>query len=249
MKYEDFLINSKKIETFPANLIGRDFVVGDIHGEYNILELELKKIKFDKTKDRLFSVGDLVDRGLFSHVVDEYINSDWFFAIRGNHDEFVLRSFYKQEGFSNDRWRSISNGGEWFFNLTEERQKNIADAISSLPITIEINTKKGLVVLAHANLPFGHLWKEIKDELNLNNIELISFIQWNRDRVKEKICQNIDDVYKVYIGHTVVKEPTSFGNVVALDTGSGYVDYSLLYLESYDEFINLTPKLSIIEII
>lgn len=248
MKYEDFLINSKKIETFPANLSGRDFVVGDIHGEYDNLEIALKKVNFDKTKDRLFSVGDLVDRGMFSHVVDEYINSNWFFPIRGNHDEFVLRSFYKEDIFSNERWRDFSHGGEWFFNITEDRQREIAEAISNLPIAIEINTKNGLVVLVHANLPFGHLWSDIKTELNLNNIELMKFLQWNRERVNEKICQNVEDIYKAYIGHTVVKEPTEFGNVIAIDTGSGYSNY-ILYEDDNNQIYYHKPHLSIVEII
>ena len=48
---------------FSTNTKGRDFVVGDIHGELEMLKSELVKVGFDHSKDRLFSVGDMVDRG------------------------------------------------------------------------------------------------------------------------------------------------------------------------------------------
>ena len=37
----------------PKNIKGRDFVVGDIHGHYDLLKTELKTVGFDKQKDRL----------------------------------------------------------------------------------------------------------------------------------------------------------------------------------------------------
>ena len=55
------------VHTYEANLEGRDFVVGDIHGEYDQFMKELEKVNFDKNIDRVFSVGDLVDRGKDSY--------------------------------------------------------------------------------------------------------------------------------------------------------------------------------------
>ena len=48
---------------FGQNPDGRDYVVGDIHGMFHHLEVLLNDIGFDEDCDRLFSVGDLVDRG------------------------------------------------------------------------------------------------------------------------------------------------------------------------------------------
>ena len=42
---------------------GRDLVVGDVHGEFSTLEHALEALDFQPGKDRLFSVGDLIDRG------------------------------------------------------------------------------------------------------------------------------------------------------------------------------------------
>ena len=48
---------------FARNVGGRDFAVGDIHGCFSHLSRSLEAIGFDAAVDRLFSVGDLVDRG------------------------------------------------------------------------------------------------------------------------------------------------------------------------------------------
>ena len=49
--------------TFVLNESGRDFVVGDVHGCFRTLERALSVIAFDPNLDRLFGVGDLVNRG------------------------------------------------------------------------------------------------------------------------------------------------------------------------------------------
>lgn len=54
---------SPKVQRFEANTAGRDFVVGDVHGMVEMLCKEMDSIRFNPAKDRLFSVGDLVDRG------------------------------------------------------------------------------------------------------------------------------------------------------------------------------------------
>ena len=43
------------------NQVGRDFVVGDVHGCFRTLEVALLEIEFDPIRDRLFGVGDLVN--------------------------------------------------------------------------------------------------------------------------------------------------------------------------------------------
>ena len=45
------------------NETGRDFVIGDVHGEYDTLEAMLAELEFHPGRDRLFALGDLIDRG------------------------------------------------------------------------------------------------------------------------------------------------------------------------------------------
>ena len=51
------------VKYIPENTKGRDFVVGDLHGTIHLLQVLLEQVKFDPADDRLFSGGDLIDRG------------------------------------------------------------------------------------------------------------------------------------------------------------------------------------------
>ena len=56
-------MEANQIQRFPKNESGRDFVIGDLHGMTEFLFKLLDYVCFDPAKDRLFSVGDLIDRG------------------------------------------------------------------------------------------------------------------------------------------------------------------------------------------
>lgn len=81
-----------RLERFCLNPHGRDVAVGDIHGNFSMLEQGLKPIGFDPVVDRLFSLGDLADRGPESHRVGEWLAQPWFHAVSGNHDLMTWRS-------------------------------------------------------------------------------------------------------------------------------------------------------------
>lgn len=72
-------------KTLPANKIGRDFTIGDIHGDYNGVFRLLDKVKFTED-DRLFSTGDLTDRGPDSIACLSLVMEKWFFPVISNHD-------------------------------------------------------------------------------------------------------------------------------------------------------------------
>ena len=73
----------------------RTIVVGDVHGcALELYEL-LEKVKFMPNRDRLISLGDLVDRGPYVHgAVDYFMRRGE--AIIGNHEQSQLRYY--------DRW-------------------------------------------------------------------------------------------------------------------------------------------------
>lgn len=74
------------LKEISENNEGKDYIVGDLHGNYYLLEEALKKINFNKEKDRLFSVGDLVDRGPNVYECLKLLDEPWFFAVKGNHE-------------------------------------------------------------------------------------------------------------------------------------------------------------------
>jgi serine/threonine protein phosphatase 1 len=223
------------------NVKGLDFVVGDIHGMYSNLEEKLEEIGFNKETDRLFSVGDLVDRGPESAQALEYLKKDWFCPLRGNHDEFILRSYYKEDGFNNNRWADELHGGSWWFDLSDSDQKDFAEAMSEVPLAMELKTNKGLVGFVHANVPFSMDWNKIKHLIETDE-EIQHYIQWNRDRAYGEKEEDVDGVYKMYMGHTVFPEVTNKGNVVFVDTGSGYEN------ATNPKYIRKNPRLVLVQI-
>lgn len=112
------------------------FVVGDIHGCYSILFKELDKLGFNFQKDILISVGDLIDHGDENLECITLLDYPWFHMIRGNHEEMCIL------GRTDKSIRDMHsrNGGEWFYNLSEHQQQQIAQKFSELPVLIEINT-------------------------------------------------------------------------------------------------------------
>ena len=88
---------------FPQNTQGRDFAVGDIHGCFNRLQGVLDEMGFDPAKDRLFSVGDLVDRGPDCDQVLDWITRPWFHAVRGNHEDMAMQWAWRDSVDQNAR--------------------------------------------------------------------------------------------------------------------------------------------------
>ena len=71
---------------------GRDFVVGDVHGEFLALEAVLAHVGFAPQCDRPFALGDLIDRGPRSADALAWMNSGRIaLSVRGNHEQMLLR--------------------------------------------------------------------------------------------------------------------------------------------------------------
>jgi Ca2+-binding RTX toxin-like protein len=123
------------IQKLPTNTEGKDYIVGDLHGCYTLLDRLLSEIKFDLSKDRLFSVGDLADRGPDSLRCLQLLDEPWFYTVQGNHEEMLLECFlpYLESGklTSLDEINAsdcVKNGGDWvkqFYLPEQERTFNI----------------------------------------------------------------------------------------------------------------------------
>ncbi|MDD4967531.1 metallophosphoesterase, partial [Halothiobacillus sp.] len=68
---------------------GRDFVVGDIHGNLARLEKVLDYHQFKPESDRLIAVGDLINRGTDSLNTLRLLSEPWFFSVAGNHERMI----------------------------------------------------------------------------------------------------------------------------------------------------------------
>lgn len=86
-------LSTADIITLPVNTQGTDYVMGDLHGCYSLLQAALDTVNFDPARDRLFSVGDLVDRGPDSLKCLQLLKQPWFYAVLGNHERMLMDFF------------------------------------------------------------------------------------------------------------------------------------------------------------
>lgn len=158
------------LKTLEANTLGRDFVIGDLHGSYSVFENLLKGINFDPTKDRIISVGDMVDRGPDSLKCLELIREPWFHPVLANHEKMMIDKF--SGGWSGAYW--YQNGGQWgaeahnYFKAMKDPESqmiptdeamqliDLIPLVEELPFLITVNTKSGKKFhVLHAELPSG----------------------------------------------------------------------------------------------
>lgn len=212
------------IRKFAKNASGHDFIVGDIHGMFSCLQRHLDRIGFDPARDRLFSVGDLVDRGPESILALEWLERPWFHAVRGNHEQMAIDA---AQGMYDPRTYS-ANGGQWFMNLTADRQKVFADAFSKMPIAIEIETVAGTVGIVHANSPDD--WAEFPEYMKDDVFGMLSM--WSRERITNERRVHVEGVVAVVVGHTPLQSPVILGNVYHIDTGAVFEGHDFTILDA-----------------
>lgn len=207
------------IRRFARNESGRDLIVGDVHGCFGKLRAALEAVGFDPDEgDRLFSVGDLVDRGPESAEALEWLGQPWFAAVAGNHEDMAA-------GFCADlvpRDLYAMNGGAWLIGMTPAERLPFADACAALPVAIELETAAGLVCLVHADCP-RPTWSGFRAALEAGGSEaehVGEMARWSRDRIGTGDRVGVPDVRAVVVGHTPVERPVALGNVYHIDTGA-----------------------------
>lgn len=208
------------VQRFPRNVTGRDFIVGDIHGCFDALREAISAHQFDESQDRLFSVGDLVDRGASSEEAVDWIALPWFHAVRGNHEQMAIGVAAGRH----DQANYLRNGGGWFLALDDYQQQLVAQCFDTLPVAIEIDHAVGRVGIVHADI-WGGSWDEFTAEIesdlsNSRRHKLVEVAMWSRSRIQARDETGISDLFALFVGHTPVKAPTVLGNVAFIDTGA-----------------------------
>jgi len=197
------------------NVLGRDFVVGDVHGQSRDLWAALARVDFDVTRDRLISVGDLIDRGPESRHCLELIYEPWFHAVLGNHEDFFLSAFIEED--QRAVLGLIQNGGGWILGEDEGDMKALAADLANLPLAIELPFKGKTLGVIHAAVTSG-VWGDFDMDADI----------WNRRISEKKVRQpmdvpeeaNVRGVDAVVVGHNVLKTARMLGNTLQLDTGA-----------------------------
>lgn len=205
---------------FKKNIKGRDFAVGDIHGCFNKVAIAMNMVKFDKTVDRLFSVGDLVDRGPDHYQLLEWLEQPWFFPVRGNHEEMLLDVLRYPDNRQAYEFH-FCNGGSWFYDVDKATQMKIAIELNKLPFMIEVDTSYGSVGIIHADVPF-YDWIQAIEAIESGSHTATANAIWSRTRQIVKLDIPVRNIDRVYVGHSTVKKETILGNVHNIDGGMGF---------------------------
>lgn len=222
----------------PRNAKGRDLVVGDLHGHRALLELELGRLGFDPTCDRVLSVGDLVDRGPESLTTLSLIEEPWFYAVLGNH-ELMLLNFLDYYGSRLHSKKSFPTGsGEWIKDATSKNRRTLArlaDVVASLPLAIHVDGDVPFNV-THADLhPIGSrqacLFSEDKICVHMADIVTSSKENVNAalksDSLALRFAQHSVDISPTpwgelpitYVGHSPLRHVTVHNSYVYIDQG------------------------------
>ncbi len=252
MKMEEAAFQSyngiRLVKRLPANRHGRDFVVGDLHGCRKELDRLLLLVKFDRSKDRLISVGDIVDRGPHSLDCLMLLKAPWFHAVMGNHEQLMLNFFspWLGSGASPDPYDDaglsfLVNGGNWALHECDARWKPVKPLrdlllmVAELPQIIVVGEGENRFNVVHAELlgadsrdtrPAVWTDREIDalPEFGAGNLDYPAF-RWSRQfmgtrRLVGHFPTSAPGLSETYCGHTVgIGVRTAFSHV-CLDTGA-----------------------------
>jgi serine/threonine protein phosphatase 1 len=224
-----------RVRRLSKNLLGRDFIIGDIHGAFDLLWTGMKAVNFNPAVDRLISPGDLIDRGENSYRCLGFMAKHYVFVVPGNHERMLVEMW--KEGSLNravvDMLANRNfNGMGWMKNVPIEKLEEMAAAFDQLPYVLEIETERGMVGVLHADVPEGMDWKtfianiETGDEYTTRmalGMDVSNDYHESRQRIECRREDGVAGIGRVFVGHTVLFDGMlRLGNVYALDSGATF---------------------------
>jgi serine/threonine protein phosphatase 1 len=201
------------VEHHPFNRAGRDFVIGDLHGCLDALRFLLREIEFDPSRDRLFSVGDLVDRGSQSEEALALLDKPWFHAVLGNHEDTLCAV---AEGKLKKQWW-YGIGGLWSAHLPAEKLQSYAQRLRALPLVRVVGSGSQRFNVLHAEF----LGTDADLDADDFSAETRQQLLWGRS-----LAMGTGDPMSqlglslTYCGHTPMREVQQIGAQVFIDTGA-----------------------------
>jgi calcineurin-like phosphoesterase family protein len=201
------------VQHHPVNRAGRDFVIGDLHGCVDALRYLLREIVFDPARDRLFSVGDLVDRGMQSEAALALLDKPWFYAVLGNHEDTLCGV---AEGRLRRKWW-YDIGGQWGESLSDEKLRDYAQRLRLLPLARVIGSGSERFNILHAEFFGTDAELDRGDFSNAARQRLL----WGRDLALGNYDPaRVRGLSTTYCGHTPVRAVVQVGAQIFIDTGA-----------------------------
>lgn len=222
----------------PANTKGRDLVVGDLHGHRSLLEAELERLNFDPLCDRVFSVGDLINRGPESFASLALIEEKWFHAVLGNHELMLLNHLDYYSSRIHSRKAFANGNGQWLSDAAARNKKllrKLADRLAELPLALHVEGERSFNV-THGDLyPLGARQESLfSDELlcvhradaattsraNIGEAQKFEILDLRfEDRSVQITDAPIGELPITYVGHSKRRHVTIHNSYVYIDQG------------------------------
>ena len=216
-----------RTSTVNINQAGRDLVVGDVHGCFRTLERALRAIAFDPACDRLFGVGDLVNRGPHSEEALEWLEERFAAAVLGNHEP-PIRSWFRAK-LLKGRPRSLP----WLRAIRSAHYQRWFEALDAMPLALTIETRHGRVGVVHAEPP-DRVWSVALDLLEggsgaATDVALLGY----ETRAEREAARSrpVEGLRALVHGHWPVKEVETTFNRWNIDTGAGSPNGRLTIIE------------------
>ena len=232
-------------KSFSKNTAGTDYICSDIHGHFYLLEEKMRQANFNPDTDRIFSLGDLIDRGEDSHLVLDWLAKPWFYAVQGNHERMLINAVESESNMLAQQW--FAWGGDWAEDLCFDELAPYFEALSVLPVAIELEVAdEKKVGLVHAELPDQCDWLKIVNllsKLSPDRLEAnleVSNMLWKKTQARASIdklhhVEPVKNISHVFHGHTIVEKRVTIQNRSFIDFGS-YETGEIAFL-NVNEFI------------
>lgn len=198
--------------------------MGDLHGRYDDLMEELNLLDFNFDKDKLFAVGDLIDRGPKSWECLQLTYEPYFHSVVGNHCQIMYDALARGQ---EHLW--IQNGGGWWYDSGHDQfdshKQEAIDIIVNLPnyMTLTIGDKQVGIIHASAN---GRVWPPKQTSLDPWGDPTI----WCRKFLSGTVPK-VEGVDLVICGHNPTSEPKLENTTLHIDTGYKSGKLTVLNLE------------------
>lgn len=238
--------NPSLIRKLPNNAAGKDYVVGDLHGCFDLLEQLLAHVCFDTNTDRLFSVGDLIDRGPDSLRCLRLLTEPWFYAVQGNHELMMLD--FLTPYLTTGKLKNLEDisetgfleyGGDWIAAYFQPEHECMSDEFNNglamileLPRFLVVGTDNARFHVVHAELvksDYRHsgqtVWLDSDidrwvdgEDIDINTLERFF---WGRKLMRSEGYPAVQHgLSTTFCGHTVANTPRQVLSHLCIDTGA-----------------------------
>jgi len=195
------------------------WIIGDIHGEKELLLKMLDRIKLENQgkEEEIYSVGDIIDRGdNILDCIDICIERN-IKCVLGNHEDMCIDFYFKEGRYDDTIW--YYNGGDktnieihTLINSSKDSKEEIQNKVDkyitwmkSLPLYYILKEEDKQFLISHAG---------IKGDLKLNCNSSQPDIIWRRKDIRS-------EKYYQIVGHCVKPSGPIVGLYYAnIDTGS-----------------------------